>query len=428
MCKSHERFCKQHPAESLTAELYREQRKRRNELLWTALLHDIGKGRSGGGHSERGAAIATRVLKNMGYPDKTTDTVSFLIEHHLFLIKTATRRDIGDEETAVYCARRIKSIPRLKMLYLLTVADSAATGPKAWNDWSAELLRDLFFKTLKILQKGELASTQAVATVKRKKEAVQAAAASEEEAALLKAHLEILSPRYLLYINKTAIIEHMRLFHRLGDRPFVWKIHRGRNADTRRVTICAENRPGLFSKIAGVFALNGLDVLEAEIHTWKNENVLDLFTVRPPADLIYENARWEKAGRHLSAAIAGELDPAAHLPTTPADDRPNRYCGRRPGRLEIDNQTSSFFTIMEIFSDDCPGLLFFLTDILFRHRLDIRVAKIATKVDQVVDVFYVKDTDGRKIDRPEKLAALRADIEMLLSDPSPAGALPNKAS
>lgn len=94
--------------------------------------------------------------------------MSFLVNEHLFLIKTATRRDINDEETAVFCARKIKDIERLKMLYLLTIADSMATGPRAWNDWTFTLLRDLFLKTLNILEKGELASNEAVKDIEKK--------------------------------------------------------------------------------------------------------------------------------------------------------------------------------------------------------------------------------------------------------------------
>ncbi len=102
--------------------------------------------------------IAAVLLAQKGYRRKDIETVCFLIEKHLFLIKLATRRDINDEETAVFCARKIKDVSRLKMLYLLTVADSISTGPKAWNEWTAALLRDFFLKVLNILEKGELAS------------------------------------------------------------------------------------------------------------------------------------------------------------------------------------------------------------------------------------------------------------------------------
>ena len=109
--------------------------------------------------------MARSILIRKGYKPEYAETVSFLIEHHLLLIKAATRRDILDEETALYCARKIKDVRQLEMLYILTAADSMATGPKAWNDWVSALLRDLFFKVLNILEKGELATLEAVEIV-----------------------------------------------------------------------------------------------------------------------------------------------------------------------------------------------------------------------------------------------------------------------
>ena len=128
----------------LCRDLYKGLRKRKL-LFWAALLHDIGKGKISGRHSISGAEIARSFLAQKGFKAEEVDTVSFLIQEHLLLIKTATRRDLNDEETAVSCARKIKDVNLLKMLYLLTVADSMATGPKAWTDWTAALLTDLLY-------------------------------------------------------------------------------------------------------------------------------------------------------------------------------------------------------------------------------------------------------------------------------------------
>ena len=86
----------------------------------------------------------------------------------------------------------------------------------------------------------------------------------------------------------------------------------------------------------------------------------------------------------------------------------------RASRVVINHQSSSFFTIVEVFAYDFPGLLFRITDVLFKADLDIWVAKIATNVDQVVDVFYVRDYDGQKIDSPGRVARLKAAIEEIL--------------
>ncbi|MBW2562883.1 MAG: [protein-PII] uridylyltransferase, partial [Deltaproteobacteria bacterium] len=269
--------------------------KSKKLLLWAALLHDIGKGDLAIDHSQGGAKIAGKILLEKGFKVKDIETVSFLIERHLFLIKIATRRDIHDEETAIFCARNIKEIDRLKMLYLLTVADSMATGPKAWNDWMQTLLRDLFLKVLNVLEKGELASREAVKAVKKKKYQVFSQASSPKNKKDLEELFNVFSPRYLLYAHTSRIMEDIKLYERLGENDFVWNITKLADANTRVVTICAKDRPGLFSSISGIFTLNNIDIIDAQIFTWRNQIALDIFNVKPPPDQLFEDERWERA-------------------------------------------------------------------------------------------------------------------------------------
>jgi [protein-PII] uridylyltransferase len=353
-------------------------------LVWAGLLHDIGKGAAGNDHSKRGSIIAGDILARKGYRKKDIETVCFLIEEHLFLIKLVTRRDTNDEETAIFCARKIKDVVRLKMLYLLTVADSISTGPKAWNEWTAALLRDFFLKVLNILEKGELASREAVDTVEKKKEVVVYSARTQKSARELDALFSVMSPRYLLHSSAEDIVAHIQLYRQMKDLEFIWKIDESPVAGARMVTICAKDRPGLFSRIAGVFTLNGLDILDAQIFTWRNNVALDIFHVKPPLDQLFEEEKWERAREQLQSVLTGNLDlPLALRERMEAYRSDNIRASKRPPCVVIDNRSSSFFTIIEVFSMDFPGLLFGITDALFRCKLDVWVAKIATKVDQV---------------------------------------------
>ncbi len=390
--------------------------KKRSLLLWAALLHDIGKGKTGVSHSVSGAEIAEKILQKKGYGAEDIETVSFLIKEHLLLVKTATRRDLNDEETAVSCAGKIKDVDHLKMLYLLTVADCMATGPKAWTDWTAALLRDLFFKISKILEKGELASREAVEAIERKKTEVLGLAMPRYTKDAMEKLFGFMSPRYLLYMSSASIMEHIELFKNFQTDTFVWNIAKTLDSNTRTVTICAKDRPGLFSKIAGTFTLNGLDILDAQIFTWRNNIALDIFEVTPPVDQIFEEERWQKAKTHLQAALSGDLDLEKALKEKIAAFRPEkRLVNGRPHQISVDNESSSFFTIVEVFTYDFPGLLFMITDAIFRCGLDIWVAKIATKVDQVVDVFYVRDFDGQKVDSTDQEEMIKNTVEAILT-------------
>jgi [protein-PII] uridylyltransferase len=203
----------------------------------------------------------------------------------------------------------------------------------------------------------------------------------------------------------------------MQDRRFAWHISHSAHGQTRTVRICAQDQPGLFSKIAGTFTLNNMDILDAQVFTWRNGVAQDIFKVKPPPDQIFEQERWRKAEQDLQAALEGRLDLTKALQTKLASYKSGKPgLSRRPHRVVVDNQSSSFFTIVEVFTDDFPGLLFSVTDALFRCALDIWVAKISTKIDQVVDVFYVRDYDGQKIDSDDQVAAIEAAVYACLPE------------
>ncbi|MBF0119009.1 MAG: [protein-PII] uridylyltransferase [Desulfobacterales bacterium] len=374
--------------------------KNKKLLMLAALLHDIGKGQGGKEHAIKGADLAKEILLLKNLKPNELETLYFLIKEHLFLIKTATRRDLNDEETAILCARHIKDTENLKMLYLLTVADSISTGPKAWNEWIGALLRDLFLKILNILERGELATNMAALIVEQKREE-------------LGGLCDNLSQRYLLYTSTPDIIKHINLYKSIGETEFVWNIEKSIDLKNRNVTICAKDCPGLFSKISGAFTLNNINILNAQIHTWKNNIALDIFNVTPPLDKIFEQETWGKVKQSLLSALSGSLNLGDALAERMIRHKlPHTI--ERPHKILIDNTSSSFFTIIEVTTYDFPGLLFCITDAMFRCKLDIWVAKIATEVDQVVDVFYVRDIYGEKIEDENHLKIVKQTIEEAL--------------
>ena len=403
--------------DELCGRLYAELDDRLS-LLWAGLLHDVGKDRSGIDHSREGAATARKMLTDRGYPEAAVNTVVFLVREHPFLGHMATRRDIEDEETVLACARKVGTAERLRMLYLLTVADRIATGPKAWTEWIAILLRDLFLKTLKILERGDLDGRDAAAATREKIEAVLERGADAESRAALESLFGLMSPRYLVYTPAEQIRRHVALFRGLADRAFVWEIETDAETETRTVTLCAPDVPGTLSRIAGVLALNRIRILDAQVHAWRNKIAVIVLRTTPPPDPLFEAERWTRAGRELQAALEGKLDISRAMAERIEGDDPDGgvVARRMESRVNVDNASSRLFSIVEVFAPDAPGLLFRLAHALFRCRLDIYSAQVATTADLVVDVFYVRDFDGRKLDDPGRVAGLEAALLAVLSD------------
>ncbi|CCK82437.1 [protein-PII] uridylyltransferase [Desulfobacula toluolica] len=397
-------------AYTLYYSIFKEVRNK-NVLLFAALLHDIGKSNPAKEHSKTGASIAKPILERFKFNSTEIQDAVFLIENHLILAKTATRRDISDEETAVYMANKIGKIRLLRMLYLLTVADSKATGPKAWNDWTENLLKDLFLKTMGILKKGELASRKARHLIdKKKKDILQQLKKRWQEDEINK-QLDSMSRRYLVYVPVQNIVDHINLYRHLGDKSFIWQIAKENGSDIRTVSICGKDKPGLYSKIAGVFFVNKLDIVASQAYSLGEEHVLDIFKVIPPKDRIFEKEKWEKAENDLIKAIEDDHFLDNEFKKIPRIIRVSSGQDPEPNTVRIDNETSSFFTIIEVFTYDFPGLLFSITNALYRSNVNVNVAMVSTKVDQVVDVFYVKSIENdAKIETKQGLEQIKNAI------------------
>ena len=299
------RQAKKTPVNTLYHSVFKEVRDK-NLLIFVALLHDIGKSDPEKEHSKSGARIAKPILKRFGFNTTQIKDALFIIENHLLLIKTATRRDISDEETAVFIANKIGKIRLLRMLYLLTTADSKATGPKAWNQWTENLLRDLFLKTMGILKKGELASKKTQNLIEKKKNTVLKLAQGEFQKDQIDKQLESMSRRYLLYVSAHDIVNHINLYHNLGDQDFTWQVSKQKNSDIRSVSICGKDKPGIYSKIAGVFFINGLDIVGSQAYSFGAGYILDVFNVKPPKDKLFEDEKWKKTKEDLHRALGDD--------------------------------------------------------------------------------------------------------------------------
>ncbi len=391
-----------------------EQVKRPEILYLAALLHDIGKG-LGRDHARRGAELVPDIGARLGFTAEEIETLAFLVAEHLFLIETATRRDLTEEKLILSSAQRMGDVDRLNMLYLLTVADSRATGPTAWNHWKASLLRDLYTKIYHVLTRSDLAGKKEAGRRERLKNEVRKILKDKLPPERIEAAFENISAQYLSVMSANQIARHLVLEEQLGDAVLVWAV-RDTNAGFYEVTIVTKDRPGLLASMAGVFTLNSINILGAQVFTRVNGTAIDIFHVDSPPDPIFLEEAWAKVEQDARKVLSGEMEADFRLSSRRPVFKFHRAAPHRPSRVEVDNDVSDFYTVIEVFTYDRLGLLYDLTQTIFKHDLTIHIAKISTKSDQVVDVFYVRDFDGQKLDDPKKISTLKQSLILTIND------------
>ncbi len=362
-------------------------------LFLAALLHDIGKG-EGSGHAERGGEIALKIGKRMGLTDKDASCLSFLVKNHLFLIDTAMRRDLEDEALIIKCARKIKQHDILNMLFLLTIADSKATGPTVWNDWKAALLLELYQKVAHLLDQSYLVDPDRIQAVEWMKEQVASRLGLEES----KKVLPYLPEDYLLSFTPEAIIHHQQLKGQLAVKnALVLPESKG---NYWSLLIMARDRTGLMARICGTLALHNLNVLTANIFTLKDGIAVDVLDVYSTVDLKFHEKDWAKLQSDLEAAIDYRLGLSHRLAEkfSGVPFKANKTGIHHETKVVVDNRASDFYTLIEVCAEDTPCLLYSITRTLADFGINISKARIGKNVDQALDVFYVLDNLGQKIE------------------------------
>ncbi|HQT75311.1 MAG TPA: [protein-PII] uridylyltransferase, partial [Acidiphilium sp.] len=383
----------------------------RRALYVALLLHDIAKGR-GGDHSEIGAELALTIGPALGLDPEETEMVSWLVLHHLLLSQTAFSRDIDDPKTILDLADVVQSPERLRLLLILTVSDIRAVSPKVWNGWKATLLREIYARVAEVLE-GGLATTERDTRVARVKQMVGELLSDWPEAER-DDFLNMGYPGYWLGFDPESIARHGRMIRdaRHRDAPLTVAAEPLPARSVTEVVVYTADHAGLFSRIAGALAVAGATIVDARIHTLTDGMALDTFWIQDAGGGSLESPhRLAKISAVIEQVLSGRLRLATEI-----EKATNSVVGGRmraihvPPRVVVDNSASNRHTVIEVNGRDRPGLLHDVTAAITSQGLQIASAHITTYGVRAVDVFYVKDVFGLKVQNERKLAQLRSAL------------------
>ena len=384
-------------------------------LYLAVLLHDIAKGR-GGDHSELGAEIAMKLGPRMGLSDWETETVAWLVRHHLLMSHTAFKRDIDDPKTVSDFIEVVQSPERLRLLLILTTADIRAVGPNVWNAWKAGLLRELYWQAREAMS-GESPQerlSKRAKTAKQKLARALSERSSEWTPERIEAHLDLGRDTYWLTFDTDALLRHAELIKTaaINNQNLLIDLTADEAHDATEVVVFTVDHPGLFAKVAGALSLGGINIVDAKIVTLNNGMALDTFWVQDnQSEAISGEARMARIRTRLERALSGLASPAYELKEARANAMPSRTSVFKvPPRVLIDNKASRTHTVIEVNGRDRLGFLHDITNVLTSAGLQISSAHITTYGERVVDVFYVKDIFGLKMEQPNKIEDVRAKL------------------
>jgi [protein-PII] uridylyltransferase len=378
-------------------------------VLLGALLHDIGKNGEGG-HVPVGARLAASILERMAVEPKARDIVAFMVEKHLLLPDTATRRDLSDENLVLDVAAAVGSPERLAALYLLAKADAEATGPAAWTSWRRTLIRELVAKVEHVLERGEM-GTALAEQLGTRTDRIRRLLAREPDAEVDR-FLRRMPRAYFLTTEAEHATRHYATIAPPIGANEVRAVHfEGAQVGTYEVLVVARDRSGLLSWIAGSLALAGMSILTAHAFTTDDGIAADLFEVEGVWEPEVPERRWREFRGILRRAVDGSISLERRV-----DEKRRWYPAPRvasPVTVVVDNDASDFSTVIEVGAPDRLGLLYDITRTFAELGLDVHLAKVATYEGRVVDSFYVRDALGPKVadDLEELDRALRRRLE-----------------
>lgn len=385
-------------------------------LALATLFHDVGKGR-GGAHSERGATLVRQIAKRLGLSSTDTHDLVLLVRSHLLMSSLAFKRDIADEQLLDKFCQTIKSPELLACLYLLSIADIKAVGPRSWNAWKKGLLEELYLRTLSAMSSGKSAPEQIRIDSQKIKREVRSYLGRHSAPAAIDGFISELPQRYLFSMSPETIAAHIMMSEKISNEKesVVTVLKEISDRGCHEFSVVSKDRPALFATIAGVIASAGASIVDAQVFTTSGDVAVDVFWVTNAQHMpIMDLDVWEKIRTDLELVLSGKktLDEILkhkikRTLLSPKVQKPV---------VSIDNDLSTEHSVLEVRASDRIGLLYSIAAALSMQNVEIDRAMISTQVDRIIDVFYIRKRSGGKIVEEQALAAINQAVAKAIEE------------
>jgi [protein-PII] uridylyltransferase len=342
--------------------------------------------------------------------------VIFLVKLHLLMSKVAQRRDLSDPKIIVEFARAVGDRENLHNLYLLTFADIRASSKSGWTEWKGQLLHELYERTAEFLETGEDDPQRAFEQIEERVEVRLRGARAELQSLgvgseKIEAYFDDMPRRYFVAHTPRQIARHALVVMAFDREKRSNTAVREMRGGFTEFLLAARDVHGLYANVAGALAAAGINILGSNVYTTKGGLALEVYRVStPPGGEEERRLAWASLHQILDAVLSGEKSIPQLLRGRRLPIGARRLASREPPSVEVSNDESDFYTVIDVTADDRLGLLHDLVRTIADHGLEIYVSKATTILDQVADTFYVKDEKRRKLTDPARLEALQRDL------------------
>jgi [protein-PII] uridylyltransferase len=358
-------------------------------LFLSILFHDIGKA-VGRHHEEEGYKRLKSIMERLNMPLDKRLRIEFLVKNHVLMSRIAMTREIDDPEVIAGFADAVGDRENLKAIYLITYADMSAVNPQFWNAWKSSLLWKLYERTSQHLSgSGGVTKKHNVVDIFPGKTVLQ------KELSLF---LDAMPDRYLLSTTDARLKEDFLLHQKASAQGVAVRIDVMPDG-IAEIVICASDAPGLFSRIVGFLSMRTLNIVHGRIYTGKSGVIIDKIAVSNWKDIWWEGLEHDIVSGLEDVVMKRKDIPLACLNHHDAH-------GLFDAFVEIDNESSDFSTLVEIFSQDRIGLLYDISKIFYEKGVDVVSARINTEAGLAQDIFSLRYGDG-KLDYETALEILR---------------------